>query len=211
MRFSCQHCQKELNIPDEKLPPTQKFKVKCPHCQETLLLDKSRPTSPPPTQSPTTRREPQDLPAMAELEPEIFPPGARVAFIYLHSKEWHVAASTFFQEMGYHESTAKDASEALLKLRMNDYHVVLLEEAGDTQMLVEELGRWPGSRRRGFNLVLLGNAAQSQDPHSAFRKGVNTYLNIHDIDRCHDLFDFTLRGYDEYYRLLSMAVAREKS
>jgi predicted Zn finger-like uncharacterized protein len=216
MRFICTHCDKELNIPDDRLPPSQKFKVKCPHCSEALLLDKKNPMTEraeqkAPPRSEAAKPEQQDVPSLTEMDPEIFPPGARIVFMLLHSTEWSEAASNFFQEMGYHESSAKDRSEALLKLRMNDYHVIMLEETGDTNALIEEIGRWPGQRRRNYNLILLGNAAQSLDPHFAFRKGVNCYLNVNDSDRGHDLLGFALRGFEEFYRFLSQAQSREKS
>lgn len=217
MRFICTHCEKELNIPDDRLPPAQKFKVKCPHCAEPLLLDKKNPMAarieqkPPPRSEAAQKPEQQEVPTISEMDPEIFPPGSRIVFMLLHSEEWREAASNFFQEMGYHESTAKDTNEALLKLRMNDYHVVMLEETGETNSLIEEMGRWPGQRRRMYNLVLLGSAAQSLDPHFAFRKGVNCYLNVNDSDRGHDLLGFALRGYEEFYRFLSLAQSREKS
>ncbi len=213
MRFSCSNCQKELNIPDDKLPSTPRFKVKCPHCQERVVLEKPK-TTLEMEMAPDLSREHEEpekehASETPQIEPEIFPPGARIVFVALESKRWIEAAQEFFQEMGYHESRAHDVHEAAMKLRLNDYHVLLLEDSAKYKPLLDEVGGWPGIKRRTLNVVLIGEHAQSLDPQIAFRKGVNTYINSHELERGHELFGLALKGYDEYYRYLSMAMGED--
>jgi len=210
MRFTCSNCSKELNIPDSKLPETPKFKVKCPHCQERVVLEKPRKVADM-EMAPDLSREHEEPDAeqassgAQQMEPEIFPPGARIVFMALDSQRWTEEAHNFFQEMGYHESRASEVREAVMKLRLNDYHVLLIEDSSKYQPLLNELGVWPGIKRRTLNVVLIGEHAQSMDPQIAFRKGVNTYINAHELERGHELFGMALKAYDEYYRYLSMA------
>lgn len=216
MRFNCANCQKELNIPDEKLPATPRFKVKCPHCQERVVLDKNESLDQaykvmPPAEASGKLPE-HEVPEHGhpQLEPEIFPPGARILFMTLKSKRWIEEAQNFFQEMGYYESYAQDAREAVMKLRLNEYHVLLVEDSEDNQPVLDEIAMWPGIRRQLLNVVLIGQQAQSLDPQIAFRKGVNTYLNIHDIERGHELFGLVLKSYNDYYRFLRLAQGEEQ-
>lgn len=217
MRFTCSNCQNELNIPDDKLPATPRFKIKCPHCHERVILEKNREALGPMAPDLSGEHEEPEDSAYAEdmhssesrLEPEIFPPGARIIFLALESQRWLEEARNFFQEMGYYESRAKDVTEAIMKLRLNDYHVLLLEDTPKYQPLLTEIGSWPGIKRREINVVLIGEHAQSLDPQIAFRKGINTYINAHELERGHDLFGLALKGYDEYYRYLQIAKGDE--
>ncbi len=211
MRFNCSNCFKELNIPDERLPSTPRFKIKCPHCQERVVLDKNEAmdlskTAMPPDDA-SGRMPEHEVPDQSRpmMEPEIFPPGARIVFMALRSKRWIEEAQNFFQEMGYYESYAQDAQEAVIKLRLNEYHVLLVEDNEDNRSVLDEIGQWPGNRRQLINVVLIGEQAQSLDPQLAFRRGVNVYLNIHDTERGHELFGLVLKGYDDYYRFLRQA------
>lgn len=211
MRFICSSCHKEIGIPDNKLPSTPRFKVKCPHCQERVVLDKNSPygENQGMAMAPDLTHEAEEQDAAREssmqVEPEIFPPGARIVFMALDSKRWIEAAQGYFSEMGYYESRASDVREAVMKLRLNDYHVLLVEDSKKYQAILAELASWPGVKRRTINVILIGDNAQSLDPQIAFRRAINTYFNIHDLDRGHELFGMALKAFDEYYRYLQMA------
>jgi len=188
------------------MPQAPRFKVRCPHCQHAIVLERDAGPPPAPSEQPRTATERgDDLASMTALEPEIFPPGARIFFHFIVSDQWRQAAENFFQDMGFYQSTAKDPGQAVLKLRMNDYHFLLIDDAPPCQPLLREIATWPGNRRRSINLVLLGDSAQSLDPHAAFVKGVNTYLNGSDVERASELFSSCLRGYEEAYRYFGMA------
>ncbi len=207
MLFQCTNCHKDLNIPDEKLPDSPRFKIRCPHCKEQVVLERGQAyasTSGAAGADFTITRQPEQTgpQGSGEDEPEIFPPGAKVAFFFIEDTAWQEAAESFFQDMGYHQSGAGDPVEAVLKLRLNDYHVLLLEDAPENLRILDEIAIWNGLKRRNINVVLLGDQAGSMNPHMAFRKGVNTYLNVNDVDRAGELLGNALRGYEEHYRTL---------
>lgn len=219
MRFTCSSCHKDLNIPDQKLPDVPKFKIKCPHCKQHVVLDKENPTEnglavAPEEAGLTIQRrsdaeQPQQEqptpPPSAAFEPEIFPPGARVVFKLIENKHWKDESESFFQEMGYYESTANGVDEAILKVRLNDYHVIFFDDNEENKGLLEEIGQWPGVKRRSINVVLLGDQAPSFDPIIGFQKGINAYININDLDRTGEHLANILRAYDEYYRFHAQA------
>ncbi len=143
--------------------------------------------------------------AGGSAEPEIFPPGSKVVFFFLADSGWVQGARTFFQEQGYHVSTAKDSGEATAKLRLNAYNVLLVEDNEEGRLLLQEVGGWSGVRRRECNVVLVGEGPPSLDPQPAFRWGVNSWLNKKDTARCDELLGEVLKGYELYYELLHMA------
>lgn len=226
MRISCQHCRKELNIPDDKLPASPKFKVRCPSCKNEIIVDK--------TQQPTQANPGVELntdvfaPGVVEtgpqgvrpaapkidletVEPDIFPPGAKVVLMFLKDEHWREAARNYFEESAFHESLAQSPTEAIIKLRVNEYNVMLIDDSPENQTVLDEITAWPGIRRRSLNLILFGNRAASLDPRIAFQKSTNFYLNYNDADKAPQLLEGCLRGYEIYHRLFFMARAEDEA
>jgi predicted Zn finger-like uncharacterized protein len=189
MFVSCPTCSQTFEIPESKLPDTPRFGVKCPTCREKIIVESkgSREKSPE-----------EQAPASGEkrtIEPDLFPPGSQVVFSFVQSGAWTSALETFFSAKGFYMSKAKEVEEAIFKLRLNEYHVVILDDRFSNKPVLKDLGNWPGRKRRWVNVILLGDAAQSMSPFEAFQKGVNAYLNINDVDRAQELFEEALRGF----------------
>lgn len=197
MRITCTSCNRELSVPDEKLPDTPRFKIKCPQCKKEIVVERMDKVDPGFTGTS------YDFSGM--VEPEVFPPGSKVAFLLIGERSWRNAASAWLKAEKYYQSTASTANEAMLKLRLNDYQLVMIEDRDEYQQVLAEISSWPGLRRRTVNLVLLGNDASSLDPQLSFRRGVNTYLNLADAVRAAELMDSVLKGYEMYYSYLQLA------
>ncbi|MGE4299410.1 MAG: hypothetical protein AB7E47_15445 [Desulfovibrionaceae bacterium] len=162
---------------------------------------------PPPAAAPAVSRPNAPSGAGGE-EPEIFPPGAKVAFVRLFDAAWTQRVMAFLDTAGFHHSEAADAGKAVQKLRLNEYALVILEDGGDNAALLEEIGSWSGLRRREVNLVLVGAAASSMDPQMAFQRGLNSYIHTADATRADTLLADALKGYERYYELLHLAKAK---
>ncbi|MDY7000846.1 MAG: zinc-ribbon domain-containing protein [Thermodesulfobacteriota bacterium] len=210
MRLSCPNCQKELNIPDDKLPDVNRFVLTCPSCRDKMTVDRDgdkvsaspvgRPI-PAPEAPPEAPAEPQ-LPV---VEPEVFPPGSKVVFLSLHDPAWKGAVESFFKDKGYNLSSSDDVLEAVAKLRLNHYDVFVTEDSDACAPLMSEVNSWPGFRRRDLNCILVGEESASLQPQAAFEKGVNFYLNKSDASRAGELFADVCRGFDLYYRMFALA------
>ena len=213
MKFMCACGQKELNIPDEKLPEAKRFAIKCPYCQKKMVVDRHNDNTatatfaePQKTQAPAgPKRETLKLPA---IEPEVFPPGAKVAFIDLHNDAWRPKAEALFKQEGYEISVSEDPLEAVAKLRLNHYDVLVVEDCEDCKLILGEVASWSGHRRRTLNYIMVGPDGKSMHPDVAFERGVNFYLNSGEADKAEQLLKSALEGYELYYQLFTIAQKR---
>ena len=211
MRFLCACGEKEINIPDEKVPAVPKFALKCPFCQKKLVVERQGDTVKasfaepvPAAPAAPVAQEPQ-LPA---VEPDVFPPGSTTAFLELDDAAWRTAAEEVFKAKGIYYSEAAETLAGVAKLRLNNYQVILVEDCEDCAPLLAEISSWPGLKRKGVNVVMIGDAAPSMQPNIAFEKSVNFYLNHADGGRAKELIAECLAGYELYYRPFAMVAEK---
>jgi hypothetical protein len=67
------------------------------------------------------------------------------------------------------------------------------------------MASWPGIRRRGVNVVLVGDQGPSNDPRLAFLLGANAFFAQDDAPRAGDLLEGALTGYGLRYTLMAAA------
>lgn len=209
---------KEFTLPDEKLPAAARFAMKCPFTGRRMILERrpdggyevsaaEGPATGAAPRPPVPGGAPVPAPALPQVEPDNHPPGTPVAFLFLDGG-WLGAAREFFSARGYAVSTASGELEAVARLRLNNYDVVLAGAGADCARLREEIASWPGARRRSVNLVLVGDQGPSNDPRLAFALGANVFLAQADEARAGDLLEGALTGYELRYQL--MAAARKQ-
>lgn len=206
MVITCPNCSEHFDIPEGKLPQTPKFSIKCPSCRGKIVVDRTAagPSPKAPTVDSGSKRR--------TVEPDIFPPGAQVVFCYVQSGAWNGAVEAYFSAKGYYMSKAVDEEEAALKLRLNDYQVIILDDRYSNQPLLQEIGNWPGYKRRGVNVMIIGDRAASLNPQEAFVRGLNTYFNINDVNRARELFEESVRGFEihnEPWRLADESIKQK--
>lgn len=213
MRFLCACGEKEISIPDEKVPQVPKFAIKCPYCQKKLVVERvgdgyksSFADAPAPAPAPATAAAPPEPPApkLPAVEPDVFPPGSTIAFLEVDDAAWRTAAEEVFKAKGIFYSEAAETLVGVAKLRLNNYNVIVIEDCPDCVPLLQEISSWPGIKRKGVNVVMIGGAATSMQPNIAFEKSVNFYLNQADGGRAAELLEECLAGYKLYYRPFAM-------
>lgn len=200
MRITCPNCLKQLSIADEKVPAGSTFKALCPGCKESFTVDAPVSTNPQPLPGPTAQTSP--------VEPDIFPPGAKVAALALHDAQWSEVLRDSFRDLGYHISLLEDAETALGKLRVNAYDMIVIQEGGPFHVLTEKISSWPGTKRRKTNLVLIGEDGKSLHPGLAFKKGADSYFHRTDHARAMDLVSAAAQTFDATYRAWHTAMQK---
>ena len=205
MELRCSSCQKKIFLPAEKIPDVPRFALRCPGCGHRIVVEnvafaKERDSS----------VEAQQVKPVKSIEPEYFPPGVNVAFLFILNREIKLKLSEFLQEKGFYLSTAEDVQEGVFKLRLNDYQLILLEDREEFSPLLGEINSWPGKKRRNVNCLLIGDKAPSMHQQEAFYRGVNFYLIINDKDRIDDLLGQALNGFAIYNEPWNMALVAEE-
>ncbi|MFP4070661.1 MAG: zinc-ribbon domain-containing protein [Desulfovibrionales bacterium] len=206
MFITCPTCSQNFELPDSKVPDAPKFGVKCPSCRERIVVKGKNdvPAGPPETVFDGDETEEFVLlGGRTTIEPDIFPPGSRVVFSFVQSSAWNKTIESFFSDRGYYLGKAASVGEAVQKLRLNEYQVVIVDDRHSNRPVLKEIGTWPGKKRRWVNVILLGDGGKSMNPNDAFIRGINAYLNINDLDKAEELFDEILKGFEIHNELWS--------
>lgn len=133
-------------------------------------------------------------------EPEFFPPGSKVCFLCIKTKEVEQEFRKVFDNLGWHVSVSSDPETALGKIRVNQYQCAVIEDDAVYRPLFDEIARWNGYTRRQVNLILLGRRAPSLHQQAAFLLGANFYINPEDTQLIQELVPQCLDGFDLYYQ-----------
>lgn len=135
----------------------------------------------------------------ASVEPDLFPPGSRVCFIFTQHRGLMEKLVATFESQGYYTATADDPGQGVAKLRLNKYDVAIVQHKSSNASLLEEIHSWPGTTRRTMNIIIMGDEAPSMHQSQALILGANFYLNLQDADNLEELIMQCLKGYQLYY------------
>lgn len=198
MEIRCSGCEKRFVLPEEKIPQVPEFAVKCPGCGEKIVVEQQM-----------EKDNSTQVPPGETIEPDFFPPGSSVAFIFIPEQDIYSRISGILEQKNYYISTARDIREGVLKLRLNEYQVIILRDEEQFFPLLEEVNSWPGRKRRDVNCILIGSSAPSMHQQEAFYRGVNFYLNIDDKDKIDELLEQVLKGFSDYNEPWRMALTMD--
>lgn len=179
MEIVCTHCKSSFILPDERIPDAKKFKLNCPKCREPIIID------------------------MSELDvvptaPETFPHDAVVAFVFCTQVIFSQRIKSSLKKNGIYVSEALSISEAIEKVRVNYYDIIIIEESNVSNALYEIFKKWNGLRRREVNIVVVGANCQSLQGQDAFLRGVNSVIGKSDNDEIDKYLELALAEYKKY-------------
>jgi len=142
------------------------------------------------------------------VEPDFFPPGAKTALLVLRDQTWIESLARLLKERGFHVVVLNDPSQAVAKLQVNSYDVILIEDSDWGREPLRLIHAWPGTKRRTVNVVLIGQAGESLHPGLSFRKGVDSYFHAQDHPLANDLLQASLDSFDAAYLSWNAAAKR---
>ncbi len=189
MDITCSHCKSSFVIPDDRIPETKKFKLNCPKCREPIVIDQAS----------------EDEKIVA---PEHFPHDATVAFLFVKNKDLSERITRFLKSRGIFVSATTVIHEALDKVRINYYNMIILEESDHGKAILGIVKKWNGLRRRDVDIVLVEAACKSLHSNEAFFRGVNSVISATDNERIENLLDLAMGEFKNYSE--PWAVAAQK-
>lgn len=206
MDVTCKACEAKLTIPDEKLPPDQVVTVTCPKCRRKIRVDK--------------REHDKDLVSREEevgeagLEDEedvspldVFEEGAKLALV-LDGNEGHIMEiDSALEELAYKAIVPSSTSEAMSKIRLHHFDLIILSDGFDGQDLTNSpvthyLNHLSMSIRRKIFLVLLSNKFRTLDDMMAFAKSANVVVNPADLPNLSLILKKAVSDNEKFYKVL---------
>lgn len=184
MNISCTHCKTSFVFPDDRVPETKKFKLNCPKCREPINVDQCDDRI---------------------MTPEHFPHDATVAFLFVRDKTLAARISLFMKSRGIFVSEARQVHEAIDKVRINYYNILVLEDTEPSRSILDVIKKWNGLRRREVNIILVESASQSLRADEAFYRGVNAVIGQSDTERIEHVLELAMDEFKSYLELWAAA------
>lgn len=100
-------------------------------------------------------------------------------------------------EQVFYVSEAAVVHEALDRVRINYYNILILEDC-EVRSILGIVRKWNGLRRREVNIVLVEAKCQSMHPNEAFMRGVNSVVSATDGGRIENFLELALGEYESY-------------
>lgn len=209
MQITCSHCQRNLNLPDEKIP-AQAFALTCPGCQNRIQVDPAKaaespvtpaaPVAPDPaavasatpapaTPAPTTGGEIQFESLLTMRDPDkdlfdsIYPAAAVVALGSAAPQPFEAGLRHLGMKEVYHFSDLPTATRELLE---HDFSILVILFDRATAPPFEPLKplyELPLSTRRDTFVVLVADNVRSLDGQTAFYLQLNCLVATQEIAR----------------------------
>jgi len=189
MDITCTHCKSSFVLPDDRIPETKKFKLNCPKCREPIVID-------------------QESDNEKIVAPEHFPHDATVAFLSLRNKSLSERISLFLKSRGIFVSESTLIHEALDKVRINYYNIIILEESEQSKSILAIVKKWNGLRRRDVNIILVEADCKSLHSNEAFFRGVNSVISAKDNERIENILDLAMGEFKSYSEPWAVASKR---
>jgi len=203
MDVTCKSCGTTLKIPDEKLPPNQAVSVTCPKCKGKIRIE------------PSDRRlvsakeefEEAGIEYEDDTSPlEFFEEGARLALV-LDGEEANVTEITpALEELSYKPILPTSLGEAMGKLRLYHFDLILLSDGFDGQNLERSpitnyLNHLSMSVRRKTFLVLLSQKFKTMDNMTAFGESANLVVNPDDLSSLPLILKKAISDNEKFYKV----------
>jgi predicted Zn finger-like uncharacterized protein len=201
VQAQCPECSTRFIIDDAKVPD-RPFKVRCPRCQNPVLLDgragEAAPAAPAP-EAATTERPPAPPPPSALLPPSAPPAplrrehtGSDKAADALIALADAPLASTFtgaLARLDYNVDVVEDVEEGTRLLEQGVYSIVVTSppgaaDSGRSETLAQRILRLPPDGRRRLFVVLVDPRFRTGDGTLAWANQADLVVSPHDAATC---------------------------
>jgi zinc-ribbon domain len=205
MQVECSSCDKEINIPDEKIPQGQVFNLTCPGCKTKIRVDQHLT---PPAAEPPGSLDAASMIVDEEFEDdeaiEIYDEFDKIALIL--DKQNDDYWTTALTELEYKLQRAQSPEHAVHKMRFYQYHVVAFHEKfGGTDleksMLYQYIREMPMDTRRKTFIAMVGDKFKTLDNMEALSYSVNLVINQKDMGQLETILKKSIGDNELFYKV----------
>ncbi|MBU2550132.1 MAG: zinc-ribbon domain-containing protein [Proteobacteria bacterium] len=201
MKVQCENCQTKLNLPDDRLKPGAEFAFNCPKCQHKNTVQVPTDNSAAPAGGAETG-EAEDTGGLGEFYAE----GTKLALICFDAGPLRDKLAKIITELGYHSVFPKSTRDAIERIRITLFHVILLDENYEGQnrennSIFQLLQPMDMSTRRRIFLALFGKDYKTLDDMAAYAMSVNMVVNLSDEAELTKALQKGLATYERFYKV----------
>jgi len=215
MEIICEKCNTRLSIPDDKIPSGQRAAISCPKCKNRITLN-----------IPVPGRK--DLPSEVEEKPgsvvnnadsdygyedddaslDFFEEGVRLALIMGNEPHQAEKLGQTVDELGYKHVSAKNTRDAISKMRLHHFDVILLSDGFDgidlaQSPILQHINNLSMSVRRRIFLALVADEFKTMDHMMAFAMSANMLINGGDLDRLTSIMQHAISDNEKFYKVFT--------
>ena len=199
MDITCDSCGAAFKIPDEKLPPNQVVSITCPKCKGKIKVDTRKPDKD--IVSGETEELEQDSSPL-----ELFEEGTRLALVLNGDDKQVNDISSVLEELSYKSIVAPSIQDAMGKLRLHHFDLIILSDGFDGQNLegspvTHYLNHLSMSVRRKIFLVLLSDKFNTMDNMMAFMLSANLVINTADLSKLRLILNKAIPDHEKFYKI----------
>jgi predicted Zn finger-like uncharacterized protein len=206
MDITCMACRTVLKVPDEKLPPNNVVTITCPKCKGKMRID--------------TRelRFNLDVPKGEEFEElgfeheedtsplEFFEEGTKLALVLSTDDLGASEIIPALEELSYRVLHPTSVHEAMGKLRLHHFDLIMLSDGFDGKSLEESpitsyLNHLSISIRRKILLIMLSDRFKTMDNMMAFAFSANFVVNPADLSNITPILRKATSDNEKFYKV----------
>jgi len=206
MDVTCKSCGSKLTIPNEKLPPNQVINVTCPKCKGKIKIDTREFDKGKDVQS-KRGGEAAAFEHEDDASPlDLFEEGAKLALVLDADGAQAAETSAALDALSYKSIVAPSINDAMAKLRLHNFDLVMLSDGFDGQGLsnnpiVHYFNHLSISVRRKIFLVLLSDSLKTMDNMMAFSLSANLVINPEDLPKLGLILNKALTDHEKFYKV----------
>ena len=224
MDVSCDKCQANFRIPDEKVPSGKPFILKCPKCKEKFTVSPRAEKAPAvevekdaaPLQSPSQAlfdEAATDSYDASERPFDFVEEGVETALICEGDPIYRGKIQAALETLGYRVTYPANAREALKQMRFHVFDMVVINEKFDTPdpdhnnvlRYLETLGM---STRRNIFVAMISDRFRTGDNMAAFNKSVNMIVGVSHMDEVEKVLKHGITENDIFYRVYKESLVK---
>jgi|WetSurMetagenome_2_1015567.scaffolds.fasta_scaffold538248_1 CheY-like chemotaxis protein len=206
MTVTCPNCKAALTIPDDRLPRGKVVTAACPRCKGPIAIDLTGGAPPPPGPSAASAPAPVDA-ALEEDSATYEERGNPRALVCMPVPAERQQAMAALKQAGYAPRAAKNADEAIERLRFSVHALVIFREdfdgvdpaAPSLRAFLTDMGT---GNRRNIHVVLVSDSITSHDARTAFARSVDLVLHPTDLPHLVDALRHSKAEAEIRYRVL---------
>jgi CheY-like chemotaxis protein len=189
-----------LTVPDERLPKGKVVTAVCPRCKGPISIDM---TADAPQPAP-----PMPSPPLPAEEPKGYQEGGQPrALVCVNVPAERLQVITILKQIGYVPHSSKDSGEAIERLRLSAYAIVVLcdgfdppeQDGPSIQSYLANMGM---TSRRNIDVVLIDPSLASNDQRAAFAHSVDLVLHPNDLPHFEEALGHSKTEKEIRYRVL---------